>query len=285
MRASAPCALWMIGALALAALPAFAQETEPPKAAPVPETPLTPEESAILRNALIFDPAALETPLKKPLRLHGSPESGGYNIKRTDRLDGSSTIVVKQPLQTEWENSAGADLPPSSTGASSAFDRPLSTRANSGGGSAWASVGVPNVGSVDARVDPSSEQGKLGTTLKQTIPIGGHFAVTLQDTLSVTENLGQPMAGPDMPLMVLPPSTVPMSSQVFGNERAMKFNILPTGTTLGAGMTTTSNDPATHNTFSAEQKLYGPLQVTTAVTDFGQTTSNKKISAGFRLNW
>jgi len=273
----------MIGALA--ALPAFAQETEPPKAAPVPETLLTPGESAILRNALIFDPAALETPLKKPLRLHGSPESEGYNIKRTDKLDGSSTIVVKQPLQTEWENSAGADLPPSSTGASSAFDRPLSTRANSGGGSAWASVGVPNVGSVDARVDPSSEQGKLGTTLKQTIPFGGRFAVTLQGTLSVTENLGQPMAGPDMPLMVLPPSTAPMSPQVFGNERAMKFNILPTGTTLGAGMTTASNDPVTHNTFSAEQKLYGPLQVTTAVTDFGQATSSKKVSAGFKLNW
>jgi len=273
----------MIGALA--ALPAFAQETEPPKAAPVPETLLTPGESAILRNALIFDPAALETPLKKPLRLHGSPESEGYNIKRTDKLDGSSTIVVKQPLQTEWENSAGADLPPSSTGASSAFDRPLSTRANSGGGSAWASVGVPNVGSVDARVDPSSEQGKLGTTLKQTIPFGGRFAVTLQGTLSVTETLGQPMAGPDMPLMVLPPSTAPMSPQVFGNERAMKFNILPTGTTLGAGMTTASNDPVTHNTFSAEQKLYGPLQVTTAVTDFGQATSSKKVSAGFKLNW
>lgn len=31
-----------------------------------------------------------------------------------------------------------------------------------------------------------------------------------------------------------------------------------------------SNDPVTHNTLSAEQKLYGPLQVTTAVTDFGQ---------------
>jgi len=88
-----------------------------------------------------------------------------------------------------------------------------------------------------------------------------------------------------MPLMALPPSTAPTSPQVFGNERAMKFNILPTGTTLGAGMTTASNDPVTHNTLSAEQKLYGPLQVTTAITDFGQTTSSKKVSAGFRLNW
>ncbi|MFY9880600.1 MAG: hypothetical protein WAK39_14545 [Pseudolabrys sp.] len=42
-----------------------------------------------------------------------------------------------------------------------------------------------------------------------------------------------------------------------------------------------SNDPVTHNTLSAEQKLYGPLQVTTAVTDFGQTSSSKSIS-GFQ---
>jgi hypothetical protein len=51
---------------------------------------------------------------------------------------------------------------------------------------------------------------------------------------------------------------------------------------LGAGLASVSNDPVTHNTLSAEQKLYGPLQVTTAVTDFGQTTSSESISAGLR---
>jgi hypothetical protein len=287
MRASIPCALWMIGTFALAALPAFAQGPGDATKAPlVPEAPLTPEESAILGNALIFDPAALATPPKKPLRLPGWRDSRDYDVKRTEKPDGSSTVVVKQPLQTEWDNSVGADLRPSNTNASSAFDHPLpSTRDNFGGGSAWASLGVPNVGSVDARIDPSNEQGKLGTTLKQSIPFGGRFAVTLQDTYSVTETLAQPSSGPNMPLMALPPNTAPMSPQVFGNERAVKFNILPTGTTLGAGMTTASNDPVTHHTLSAEQKLYGPLQVTTAVTDFGQATSNKRISAGFRLDW
>ena len=130
-----------------------------------------------------------------------------------------------------------------------------------------------------------SEQGKVGTTLKQSIPFG-QFAVSLQNTYSVTETLGQPATGPaDMPLMALPPTPGPVSPQVFGNEKAVKFNILPTGTTLGAGLATASNDPVTHNTLSAEQKLYGPLQVTTAVTDFGQTSSSKSISAGFKLHW
>src|SRR5207237_7847548 len=130
-------------------------------------------------------------------------------------------------------------------------------------GAAWASLGVPNIGSVDARVDSSGEQGKIGTTLKQSIPFGGRFAVTLQDTYAVTETLGQLSAGPsDVPLMSLPSAPGGATPQVFGNERSVRFNVLPTGTTLGAGITTASNDPVTHNTFSAEHKLYGPLQVT-----------------------
>ena len=286
MRASASRALWMIGTLALAATPSFAQEPGDSNNTGVREAPLTPEESAILSNALTFDPAALATPPKKSLRLPGSPDSTGYDIKRTEKPDGSSTVVVKRPLPTEWDNSVGAELGPANTNPGSAFDRPLpSTRDNSSGGSAWASLGVPNIGSIDARVDPSREQGKLGTTLRQSVPFAGRFAVTVQGTYSVTETFAQSSPGPDMPMMALPSSTNLTAPQVFSNERAVKFNILPTGTTLGAGMTTLSNDPATHNTLTAEQKLYGPLQVTTAVTDVGRATSSKSISAGFKLHW
>lgn len=284
MRAGVYCAAWIIGVVAFAAPPALAQEAaETDDGALVPEAPLTTEENAMLGNALVFDPAALAEPPKKPLRLPGTSDKG-FDVIRTEKFDGSTSFVVKQPLQTEWSNSVGADLAPSH--GPGAFDRSLpATRDNSSSGAAWASVGVANIGSVDARVDPFNEQGKVGTTLKQSIPFGGRFSVTVQDTYSVTQTLGQPATGPnDVPLMTLP-ATTPTTPQVFGNERAVKFNILPTGTTLGAGVTTTSNDPVTHNTISAEQKLYGPLQVTTAVTDFGQASSNKSISAGFKLHW
>jgi hypothetical protein len=138
---------------------------------------------------------------------------------------------------------------------------------------------------VDARVDPFNEQGKVGPRSSNRF-LGDCFAVTLQNTYSVTETLGPPATGPtDMPLVTLPSASAPTSGQVFDNERSVKFNILPTGTTLGAGPTSVTNDSITHNTFSAEQKLYGPLQVTTAVTDFGQTTSSKSISAGFKVHW
>ena len=287
MRAGARCAWWMIGTLAFAALPALAQEpTQTNDGALVPEAPLTPEESAILSNALVFDPAALATPPKKPLRLPGVSDKD-YDVTRTEKPDGFTTVVVKQPLRTEWSNAVGADLAPSNTGAGSAYDRPLpATRDGFGSaGAAWASLGVPNIGSVDARIDPSNEQGKVGTTLKQSIPFGSRFAVTVQDTYSVTDTLRQPTGPSDLPLMALPSGASPATPQVYGNEKAVKFNILPTGTTFGAGVATASNDPVTHNTFSAEQKLYGPLQVTTAITDFGQPTSSKSITAGFKLHW
>lgn len=277
MRARVRRAVWMFGALALVAVPAAAQES-------TEVAPVSPEDSALLANALVFDPAALATAPKKPLRLPGYRNSE-YDITRTQKVDGSTTVVVKQPLQTEWSNSVGADLAPSRP---ATYPLPLPTEHNNGlpAGAAWASVGVPYLASVDARVDPTTEQGKVGTTIKHSIPFGGRFAVTVQGAYSVTEMLGQPSSGPgDLPLMALPPSGTLAAQQVFGNEKAVKFNILPTGTTLGAGFANVSNDPVTHNTFSADQKLYGPLHVTTAVTDVGQVTSAKSVTAGFKLNW
>jgi hypothetical protein len=267
----------MLGAFAVVAMPASAQEA-------TEAAPLTPGDSALLANALVFDPGVLATTPKKPLRLPGY-RNGEYDIDRTQKMDGSTTVVVKQPVQTEWSNSVGADLAPSTP---TAYPLPLPTERNNDmpAGAAWASVGVPNLASVDARVDPTNEQSKVGTTIKHSVPFGSRFAVTVQGTYSVTETLGQPSPGPrDVPLMTLPPPGAPATQQVFGNERAVKFNILPTGTTLGAGFASASNDPVTHNTFSADQKLYGPLHVTTAVTDVGQTTSNKSITAGFKLHW
>jgi hypothetical protein len=277
MRARVRRAVWIVGALAFAAMRASAQEQ-------ADVAPLTPEDSALLANALVFDPGALSTAPKKALRLPGYKE-GGYDITRTQKTDGSTTVVVKQPLQTEWSNSLGADLAPSRPIAYP-LSLPSERNDDTPAGAAWASVGVPNLASVDARVDPANEQGKVGTTIKHSIPFGNRFAVTVQDTYSVTEMLGQPSSGPgDLPLMTLPPPGAPAAQQVFGNEKAVKFNILPTGTALGAGFANASNDPVTHNTFSADQKLYGPLHVTTAVTDLGQATSNRSITAGFKLHW
>jgi hypothetical protein len=141
MRANAHRALWTAGLLLVVPVAASAQDapqTVDDSSALVPEAPLTAEESAMLGNALVFDPAALATPPKKPLRLPGVSDKD-FDITRTEMPDGSSTVVVKQPLQTEWSNSVGADRGPTSD--HSAFDHPLpTTRDSSPSGAAWEST-------------------------------------------------------------------------------------------------------------------------------------------------
>jgi hypothetical protein len=266
------------GAYASASPPSNPTDEPAPPAASEP----SPEDSAILGNALTFDPATLNSAAPaKPLRLPSLPNRQSLDIKRTDKPDGSSTVAVKQPLPIDWDAKVGADLGL----AASAPDgyqpgRSLpGSRADHGSGAAWASVGVlPNLATVDARVDPSNDQGKLGTTFQHLVPLGSKFSVTLKNSYSVTETFSATTAAP----AISPTQPTP---QIWGNEKAAKFNILPTGTTLGAGLVSNSADPVTYNTLSAEQKLYGPLRVTTAVTDVGQPISSKSITAGFKLNW
>ena len=189
--------------------------------------------------------------------------------------DGSSTLTLKNPLSAGWETKVGADVAPAAPpvyqpgqplpGAGSAYNS----------GAAWATLGMPNLASFDARLDPNIDQSKLGTTLQRSLPLGGHLSLTLQETLSLTDSFAGQTAG-------LPVAGPPQS---WGRENRVKFDILSTGTSLGAGVITSSIDPVTHHTFSADQKVYGPLHVTTAVNDIGQPTASKSLSAAFKLNW
>jgi len=293
------CAAGVIAAAVcvFAAAPAAAQESSAPADATPPteavdppaDTPLTPEESALLGNALLFDPANLgDSKPVKPLRLPGLNDPNKFDISHTGKPDGSGTLALKQPLASEWDAKVGADLNLAATAPDGYRPGKLlpAAGADQDSGAAWASVGVPNLASVDARVEPNSDQGRLGTTFKHSIPFGGNFSVTLQNTYSVTETFSQPKTpSSDVPLMAVPAGTAPPTPQIWGNQKAVKFDVLATGTTFGAGVATASNDPVTHNTFSADQKLYGPLHVTTSVTDFGQSTTSKSITAGLKLNW
>lgn len=287
--------------LALAALPVSARAQDYASASP-PEhplgdagqadqpavTPLDAEESAALGQALQFDPTAFgaERPAK-PLHLPRLSQKRGLDASRTDNPDGSTAMVLKQPLPTEWDAKIGADLGLGPTAQSYQPDRPLPGQGGRNSGAAWASLGVTKYATIDARVDPTSEQSRLGTTFRHSIPVGRHYSVTLQDSYAFTDTFGQPTTGPaGLPLATLPQDTgAAAPSQVWSSEKQVKFNIASTGTTFGAGLATNSVDPVTHNTLSAEQKVYGPLQVTTAVSDVGQPWSNKSITAGFKLNW
>jgi hypothetical protein len=239
--------------------------------------PLAADTQDTLRDALDFD--ALAVPAS-PLRLR-SPISAGHGLdwNRTDKPDGSSALSVKRQLPLgwqAWDTKVGADFglaPQPGTGY-----QPLPPVKERNSGAAWANVTLPGFGSLDARVDPAKDESKLGTTLGRSLPLGADYSVTLQNSYAVTETLGAP-AAPAIAGSAPAPAT-----QVWSTDRLVKFNIHPTGTSLLAGSNSTSLDNISRNKIGAEQKLFGPLSVTGAVTDVGGANS-KSVTAGFKFKW
>lgn len=277
-------------ALVLAAAPALAQQSETGATDDATPTlsdsrPLTAEESAALAAALQFDPAdftAKVPTLKAPGRSHLSP----FALTHSTRPDGSTTYTFKRALPS-LDARVGADLGAAS--APSAYydpDRPLATpRGNTG--AAWASVDVIRGASIDARLDPSADQGRLATTLHRSVPFGDRFSLTLQNTSGFTDSLGTSTtsASGGLPMRTLPQADAADGTQVWDDQPSLKFDVLSTGTSLTAGLARSSADPVMHNRIGADQKLYGPLHVSTSVTDIGEATENRSISAGFKFHW
>jgi hypothetical protein len=291
--------------LACIAAPAWAQEpiavtapSEPPTAEQIvdelrgalPDAAVSAEDEALLQKALSFDPAQIASGVPaKPLASGASAPSKGLDMARTEHPDGSSTVALKKPLPTEWDSKVGVDLAlDSDTRSSDPVLNPMpTTKDNSGSRAAWASVGVAPFATVDARVDAANDTGLLATKFKHALPVGNNFSVSFESRYSVTETYGTPQAAsPDVPLMAAPAGTpgAPVP-HVFGNDNVAKFAILPSGTTLAAGLSSTSTDPVTHNSLSAEQRVYGPLQITTALNDIGQPSESRSIRARLKLNW
>jgi hypothetical protein len=207
--------------------------------------------------------------------------------KRTDNPDGSVAMSIGRRLPTEWETKIGVDasLAPDSTAPGTEPYGMSSSRSSSG--ALWGSMSGPSVAplvydktAIDARVDSGSEQGKVGATLSRTVPLGDALSVTVRDNYSVTQSLQS-----EAHLSGAPQSMPATSVPTWNIDRSLSLNLRATGTTLSAGQATSSGDPQWHNKLSAEQKVFGPLSVTTSITDPGTAASNKSISAGFKHTW
>lgn len=254
-----------------------------------PESPLSEEERQKLDQALMVEPLDLGVKSSSPLRLRHlvKTDSHGLNVSRT----GANIVVFDQPIVPQaghWTANVGADLGMSADPAASAnTDNPLRAQRNGrNANAAWASFGLPSLATVDARVNAGSDQGLVATTFKHSLPIGSALSLTLQSRTSMTESFGPGTASFDVPMMALPVNDAAAAgATVWGQENSAKFNVASTGTSFVAGVSSNSADTATHNTLSAEQKVYGPLQVTTSITDVGQVGENKSVNARFKFNW
>lgn len=264
----------MVLSVALAA-PVAAKDV---RVKPHAEAPLTEQESAALARALDLDDAAFGTNV--PDRSLGTPSLShplGFAVNRSENADGSSTVTVQQTLSRDWDAKVGADINVAAAPATTYEpDKPWPGTANDKpSGAAFGSLRITRFATVDARVDPGSDQGTLGATVKHSVPLGGDVSATLQSRFAVTDTLSASATTAD----------AAAAAPTISDDQAVQLNIGATGTTLSAGVSGSSTDPTTHHTLSAEQTIYGPLHVTTAITDPGTPDVNKSVTAGFNLTW
>src|SRR3954453_18433223 len=117
-----------------------------------------------------------------------------------DRSNGTAAVSVKQPLSTFWDARIGADMDvvnQSSSLTSADLLRQKyapDAQPSQSTGTAWAAVTAPGVGSmwdrtaIEVRVDPSQDQGKLGTSMSKSLPLADEqYLLTLQNGYKMTQ--------------------------------------------------------------------------------------------------
>ena len=102
------------------------------------------------------------------------------------RANGTSAVSVKQSMSPFWDTRIGADMTVARQGTATTSELLSEKLANGGSlpqssGTAWAAITAPGVASiwdktsVEARVDPGSEQSRLGTSLSKSLPLGEQY--------------------------------------------------------------------------------------------------------------
>lgn len=190
---------------------------------------------------------------------------------RSEKADGSISVSAGRRLPIDWDTKVGVDVAaPAQT--PDAFAGQAQDR-----GSGWANVAVPaaplglDKATIDARVDPNADQGKLSTAFSRSVPIGDGMSVTLQNGYAVTQSLASPN-GVGTP-------------HAFSGDGAVRLE-LPSATALSAGAKMSSSDDRLLPTVSAEQKLFdSPLSVTGSISQRPTGETDRSVMAGFKRSW
>ncbi|HTO68075.1 MAG TPA: hypothetical protein VMM15_43210, partial [Bradyrhizobium sp.] len=136
-------------------------------------------------------------------------------------------------------------------------------------------AGIWDKTAVEARIDPGSEQSRLGTSISKQVPLNGDNSVTLQNGYNVTQ---QGMTG--VPGLPSRPTT-----RNYETDQSARLSVGDTGTSVTAGQTMSSSDDKWLRKVGAEQKLLDGVTVSGSVGETAQGTVNKSVSAGFKRRW
>ena len=204
----------------------------------------------------------------------------------SDKSNGSSDVSVKQSLSSFLDTRVGADMtvarPPQTLTESQLLSEKL---ANGGSlpqstGTAWAAITAPGAGSVwdktaiEARVDPSQDQTRLGTSLSKSLPLDGQYSLTLQNGYNLIEQGVVPV-----------PGIIGRPVRNYETEQSAKLSIADTGTSFTAGQSLSSTDDKWLRSVGAEQKLFGGVSISGSIGETPLGTTSKSVSAGFKQSW
>jgi hypothetical protein len=293
-------------ALLLGSLPAVAEERPSvwPKdiysaeedAAPASENPDNeaegrPAQTVDLTNPDIdwseLDPASAATDNvrapadPKARRALGDGAASSWSAQ--DKANGAAALSVKQSMIPFWDTRVGADLTVARQqplSAAEALQQKITTGEQQSSGAAWAAMTAPGVGSIwdstaiEARVDPSQEQSRFGTSLSKSVPLSEQTSLTLQNGSSVTQQGITPI-----------PGITGHQARNTTMDQSARLSIADTGTSFVAGQSLSSADDKWLRKIGAEQKLFGGVSVSGSIGETLQGTANKSISAGFKRSW
>ena len=210
--------------------------------------------------------------------------SNGLNWSSNANANGSSAVTVKQSVFEFWDTRIGADMTVANEPRT--MSELLAQKAANGGsvpqssGSAWATATAPGAGqiwdktAVEARVDPGSEQSKLGASLTKSMPLSGDTSLTLQNGYSVNQQGTTAVPGIGGHI-----------TRNYETDQSAKVTITDSGTSITAGQTLSTTDDKWLRKVGAEQKLFDNVTVSGSVGETSQGAINKSVTAGFKKSW
>ena len=204
----------------------------------------------------------------------------------SNKPNGSAAVSVKQPLSPILDARVGADMTvvnqPQTLTSSDLLRQKFSSdgQPSQSSGTAWAAITAPGLGSIwdktalEARVDPSQEQSKLGTSLSKSLPLSEQYSLTLQNGYNVVQQGIVPVPGiPGHPV------------RNYQTDQSARLSITDTGTSFIAGQTLSTADDKWLRKVGAEQKLFGDVNISASIGETPVGTANKSVTAGFKHSW
>lgn len=231
----------------------------------------------------LLDVDASTLMMAQPLRLHPPPRlaaSGAMSWSSQEKAYGSA-VSVRQPVSAFLNTQVGADMTVVRLPAT--LSELLAEKAINGGnqpqssGTAWASASAGGVASiwdkttVEARIDPSQDQGRLGTSLSKSLTLGEQYSLTLQNGYNMIQGFAP-----------LPGSA---GRTTYETEQSAKLGIADTGTSFSAGQSLSTADDRWLRRIGAEQKIVGGFNISASIAETPLGIANKSVSAGFKQSW